>query len=49
MVCPIVPSCRLCQETIGAMEAAGVELTTTTFNRLLEICALSNDWQRRSY
>ena len=28
------------------MEAAGLDLTTCTYNTLLEICAVSNDWQR---
>merc|ERR1712025_1304705 len=34
------------RQILQVMEAAGLDLTTCTYNTLLEICAGSNDWQR---
>jgi len=34
------------KQILQAMEAAGVAFTTTTYNTLLEICSVCNDWQR---
>jgi len=34
------------RQTLQTMETDGIELTTCTYNTLLEICATCNDWQR---
>lgn len=34
------------RQMLQTMEVEGIELTTCTYNSLLEICAASNDWQR---
>ena len=34
------------RQMLQTMEVDGIELTTCTYNSLLEICAASNDWQR---